>query len=164
MLRGKLKESKKYLFEIIIAIVIIFGAISYGFYSKAKDLRNTTKVEKTFEKLERLRVALEKYYQLTGTYPELSMEDANDNLHLLDVKDQNGNVISFAKIYGRNSIEDTESILGGRGNNKVYDTSKFDEGSGTGGWNYDYSGRTGEIHANINSGEYGSVDIDWSEE
>ena len=44
----------------------------------------------------------------------------------------------------------------------IYDTDNFSKRSRTGGWNYDFSGRTGEIHANLPVNIF-SQNVDWCE-
>ena len=159
-----MKEFKFFIKENIITILIsifaIFGVIILGSYN-VKDLTETKKAEKTLENLKELRIALEKYYQLTKTYPNLTIPEVKDNLKLLDFKNSKGEVISFAEIYGRNSLPKTLKGLDILESNSVYDISDFTKGNNTGGWNYNYSGNTGEIHVNLPENIY-FQGIEWN--
>ncbi len=137
-----------------IVTVVILG--SYN----VKDLNEARKAEIVLEELRELRVALEKYYQLTNTYPNLTLEGVKDNLRLLDYKNSKGEVISFADIYGHEILPSTPESEGIVKNNNIYDVENFSKGDYTGGWNYNYSGKTGEIHANLPENIY-SQGIEW---
>lgn len=137
------------------ALVIILG--SYN----VKDLSEAKKAEKVLEELKGLRVALEEYYQLTREYPNLTLEGAKDNLRILDYTDENGNLISFAKIYGHDTLPKTPAVEDIVESNAIYNTNSFKQDENYGGWNYDYTGKTGEIHANLPINIY-SQGIDWN--
>lgn len=143
----------------IFAILILF----LGFYN-IKDLKQARRAEYTLTQLKELRIALEEYYQIANKYPDLTKEGVKDDLRLLDYTDSDGKNISFADIYGRNSLPKTpenknENI---ESSNMIYDTSNFSKGTNTGGWNYDFSGRTGELHANLPENVF-SQSIKWCE-
>ena len=142
---------------VIFAIVIIFLA----FYN-IKDLKQAKRAEYTLRQLKELRIALEEYYQLANEYPNLTQEGAKDNLRILDYTDKNGKFISFAEIYGRDSLPSTPENENIGESNMIYDTDNFSKRSRTGGWNYDFSGRTGEIHANLPVNIF-SQNVDWCE-
>lgn len=110
-----------------------------------------------------LRVALEKYYQISGKYPELSKEGASEDLSILDYTNEQGQVISFAKIYGKKSLCSTEKTDSLEESNKVIDSNNFKNIDGSGGWIYDYSNQSGEIHPNLLTNVY-FQNIDWSEQ
>lgn len=156
-----IKEFKEKIIVGFFSIIVIIAVIALGSYN-VKDLKEVRKAEETLNNLVELRAALEKYYQLTQSYPDLSKEGVKDNLQLLDYKDDKGKVISFAKIYGHNSIPKTSGSEVSAANNIVYDTSEFTKGNNNGGWNYDFSGKTGEIHANLPYNVY-SQGINWCE-
>ncbi|WP_291259168.1 hypothetical protein [Fusobacterium sp.] len=144
------------LFSILgIVVVIILG--SYN----VKDLTEAKKAEKVLEELKRLRIALEKYYQVTNEYPNLTLEGAKDNLRILDYTDKNGKLVSFAKIYGHDTLPKTPAVENILESNAIYNTDSFKQGENYGGWSYDYSGNTGEIHANLPINIY-SQGIDWN--
>ncbi|MBC2855828.1 MAG: hypothetical protein RR191_02060 [Cetobacterium sp.] len=142
------KNFKLKILEIIVIIGSIFG---FGYMSIVwiNDLRDAAKVENIQKELVDLRVALEIYYQKTGEYPELTRFGAKDNLETLDFKNEKGEVISFSKIYGKNSIPKTIENGDVKSSNEVYDLNDFNLSTDTGGWNYNFSGRTGEIHLNL---------------
>ncbi|MGL5000543.1 MAG: hypothetical protein ACRC6J_02340 [Cetobacterium sp.] len=129
-----------------IAVTILF---IYLAMRGIDDLTGTYKIDETIRSTKELRVALEKYYQLTGNYPELNKAGVNLNLHLLDYNDVYGNKISFAEIYGRKSLAKTYGSNSIVATNDVYDVADFEGSSKNGGWNYNYSGKTGEIHPNL---------------
>lgn len=156
-----LKKFRDKIIGIIFFVVVTIAVVILGTYN-VKDLKEVRKAEQTLDNLVQLREALERYYQLTQTYPDLSKNGAKDNLQILDYRDKNGEMISFAKIYGHNSIPKTSGSEVSTASNAVYDTSNFKNGSNTGGWNYDFSGKTGEIHANLPNNAY-SQGINWCE-
>ena len=137
---------------------------------KSKSIRNIEKkyqkqiekAEKTLNNLMELRVALETYYQLTNSYPELTRDGVKDNLKLLDYINEKGELISFAQIYRHDSIPKTSGTEELLENNNVYDVSDFTKGNNNGGWNFDFSGHTGEIHANLPNNIY-FQGINWCE-
>ncbi|MGL5355734.1 MAG: hypothetical protein ACRC0F_03105 [Cetobacterium sp.] len=129
-----------------IAITILF---IYLAMRGIDDLTGTYKIDETVRSTKELRVALDKYYQLTGDYPELSKAGVNLNLHLLDYNDAHGNKISFAEIYGRKTLAKTYGSNSIVASNDVYDIANFENKNKNGGWNYNYSERTGEIHPNL---------------
>lgn len=150
----------KILTGIFVVVVLVITLILSS--SNWLDLKEAKKAEKTIKNLTELRIALEKYYQLTGEYPELTREGAKDNLKILDYIDKNGKNISFAKIYGKNSIPSTAKTDKFPESNKVFNTKNFDNVTENGGWNYDYINYSGEIHANLAEDSY-YQGIKWSE-
>lgn len=158
----KLKESFKFIFEIGIAIVVVFGAAFYGFYYKINDIKDAEKAELTMNRIIKLRVALEKYQEIAGHYPELSKsEEVRDNLSLLDYVSKDGKKISFQDIYGQENIDVTELGTNVEESNAVYPVTIFKELTLNGGWNYNKT--TGEIRANLPENTYGQ-NIIWTEE
>lgn len=128
------------------------------------DVVGSNKVEKVVSEIRNIRIALEKYYQLTGRYPDLSKPGASENLRLLDYRNENGEIISFAEIYGRNILAETPAD-GEKfpASNKVYNLQDFSKGNNRGGWNYNYNGMTGELHPNLPRNMYGE-DINWTKQ
>lgn len=143
-----------------IYIIVIIGVTILGSYN-VKDLSEAKKAEETINNLIELRVALEKYYQISKSYPDLTREGVKDNLKLLDYRNSKGELISFATIYGRNTIPSTKANGELLESNAVYDSTTLNK-INQGGWSYDFSGRTGEIHANLPENIY-SQGINWSE-
>lgn len=155
------KNIKGNLITAVLYVIVLIGVVILGGYN-VKDLKEVKKAEKTLNNLMELRVALETYYQLTNSYPELTRDGVKDNLKLLDYINEKGELISFAQIYGHDSIpktSETEEVLE---NNNVYDVSDFTKGNNNGGWNFDFSGHTGEIHANLPNNIY-FQGINWCE-
>ncbi|MGL6063606.1 MAG: hypothetical protein ACRC0S_00740 [Fusobacteriaceae bacterium] len=159
----QIKESYKFLIETVAVILIVILVISYISYYKINDLKDANRAEKTTVNLVKLRVALEEYYKVTGTYPDLTKESVWNDLSLLDYENEAGIKVSFAKIYGKNKIYSTETTKKIKGNNEIYDISDFEAGSMNGGWNYNFKEKTGEIHANLPESAYGQ-NIIWSKE
>lgn len=149
--------------ELVIIIIVIALLVSYIVIPSINDLKYLRKAENVQESLRELRIALEEYYQLTGRYPELTKPGAYDNLRLLDYTDEKGRKISFADIYKKNRIAFTQGADGVYPNNRVFDNADFKDINGLAGWNYDYSGQTGEIHANLKPNTY-LQGVDWSEQ
>lgn len=158
MLKNRISEQ---IFGIVSFIIAVVFVVILGSFS-VKDLTESKKAEETLKELTDLRIALEKYYQISGQYPDISKVEVTNNLKLLDYINESGEKISFAEIYGRNSIAFTPSTDTLEKKNKVIDTNKFEPTKEYGGWNYDYSGGTGEIHANLPYNVY-SQGINWSE-
>lgn len=161
-----MKEKNKFKSRFILISVVALGIaflIIYVVIPGLKDVDYTKKAEKVQRNLNEIRVALEDYYKITGEYPELNKEGANINLKILDYIDENGKKISFAEIYKKNTIEFTEGTDKLGKNNKVFDTENFKNNNGLAGWNYNYSGQTGEIHPNLPTNMY-MQNIDWSEQ
>ena len=159
-----MKIKEKIVNYTLLCIGITVTAI-IAIYLGAQNLQDTIeskKAERVMQDVKRLRIALEKYYQITGKYPELSMDGANNNLKILDYIDKNGKKISFAEIYGEDKLPKTPKTNIFPEKNEVFDRANFDNGTETGGWNYDYSNQTGEIHANLIKNVY-SQGIDWKE-
>lgn len=156
-----IKDFKGSIITGVFSVILILAVVILGSYN-VKDLQEVKKAEETLNNLVELRQALEEYYQLTQSYPDLLKSGVKDNLQLLDYKDEKGEIISFAKIYGHNSLPKTSGTETNIGNNNIYDVSDFTKGSNDGGWNYDFSGKTGEIHANLPKNIY-SQGINWCE-
>lgn len=157
-MKGKIAEN---IFGGIICIIAFILVLLLANLS-LKDLADASKAETTLKNLKELRVALEEYYELTGRYPELTKDGVADNLKLLDYVDNRGNIVSFAKIYKKNKIEVIPNTDKFEKSNKVIDKNNFNSKVPIGGWNYDFSGQTGEIHANLPYNAY-SQGIKWSE-
>ncbi|WP_293720690.1 hypothetical protein [uncultured Cetobacterium sp.] len=134
-----------------IAVTILF---IYLAMRGIDDLTGTYKIDETIRNTKELRIALERYYQLTGDYPELTKPGVNLNLHLLDYTNSKGQKISFAEIYGRKTLAKTYGSNSIIASNEVYDIQDFEKGSKNGGWNYNYSQKTGEIHPNLSEDIY----------
>lgn len=153
MTLNSLKEKGYYIEIIIIVVSVIFLGIYFlkpSFY----EIKYIKKAEIVEKNLIELRVALEKYYKLAGHYPELTKEGAVNNLRILDYTNQKGIFISFADIYGNDSIKPTENTEKLKRTNEIIDTNDFQNSKLNGGWLYDYSGQTGEIHPNLPKNAY----------
>lgn len=125
------------------------------------EITQSSKIEEILGETRNLRIALEKYYQLTGKYPELTKKGANTNLYILDYVNERGEKISFAKIYGKKALPKTYGNRYISASNKVYDVEDFSKGNRKGGWNYNFSGNTGEIHPNLPENMYREK-IEWN--
>ncbi len=151
------------LIELVIIIIIIVILVFYAVIPNMSDLKYLRKAEIVQKNLKELRIALEEYYQLTGRYPELTKPGAYDDLRILDYVDEQGRKISFADIYKKNRIAFTQKTDKVYENNRVFDNNDFKDINGLAGWNYDYTGQTGEIHANLPPNAY-MQGVDWSEQ
>lgn len=156
-----IKDFKGSIVTGVFSVIVVLAVVILGSYN-VKDLQEVKKAEETLNNLIELRQALEEYYQLTQSYPDLLKSGVKDNLQLLDYRDEKGEIISFAKVYGHNSLPKTPGTETNMGNNNIYDVSDFTKGSNDGGWNYNFSGKTGEIHANLPKNIY-SQGINWCE-
>lgn len=149
--------------EVILIITLLILFVVYRIIPSMSDIKYAKKAEIVRMELRELRTALEKYYQLTGKYPDLTKPGVSDDLRLLDYVDSEGRRISFADIYQKNQIGMTPASKKISNNNRVFDNNDFSKINGLAGWNYDYSGQTGEIHANLTPNTY-HQGVDWSEE
>jgi|GEM_PF-534657 len=147
--------------EIIASICAIIG-IGTLIYLNMSELNDQKRAENTLNNLREIRIAMEKYYNKANTYPELSKSGAWNNLRILDYYNANGELISFAEIYGSDVLKGTFKNDALDENNTVRDTNDFENGTMGGGWNYDHTGQTGEIHANLPYNHY-SQEIEWHE-
>lgn len=144
----------------IICSLFLLGANVHG--KVLSDVVGSNKVEKVVSEIRNIRIALEKYYQLTGRYPDLSKPGVSQNLRLLDYRNEKGEIISFAEIYGRNILAETPADGENfPASNIVYNVQDFSKGNNRGGWNYNYNGMTGELHPNLPKNMYGE-DINWT--
>ncbi|MGL4308703.1 hypothetical protein [Cetobacterium sp. SF1] len=154
---------KRNIGRLIIQILLVlgtFGILLYFVNAELEDLKEVSRVEEINKNLKDMRIALEKYYEETGTYPNLTLPGAKDNLKELDYINEDGKIISFAEIYGRNTIPKLRGIKNIPESNVVYDVQDFNLGNNMGGWNYNYTERTGEIHANLSDDAF-SEKINW---
>lgn len=149
------------IFERIAMIGAVVGIIVLIFLN-VSEINDQHKAENTLESLSEIRSALEKYYNKAKNYPELTKEGAWNNLRILDYHDKNGELVSFAEIYGKDILDGTFKNDKIDENNTVRDTNDFKNGTMSGGWNYDYTNQTGEIHANLPHNHYGQQ-IEWEE-
>jgi len=147
-----------------IVIMIIFGGYHASNIEKERvnDLKKARNAERVNKELKDLRNALEEYYKLTKTYPELTREGAKDNLSILDFVNEKGEKISFAQIYGKNEIFKTPAGEETEESNEISDVQNFSETSLKGGWSYNFKDRTGEIRLNLPTDAF-SQGIVWSE-
>lgn len=159
----KVRESIIYILEIFLIIAIVAIAILYGSYYKVNDVKNVDRAEKTMQNLAELRISIDRYYQISGRFPDLARAGANEDLTILDYVNAEGKKISFAEIYGKQVLELIEATKDIAASNKVYDLEKFNDGNLQGGWNYNFSGNTGEIHVNLPQDAF-NQNIDWREE
>ncbi len=149
----------------ILEFVIVVGALFLFFVMaipRLSDVRDSTKAAKVQKDLMGMRVALENFYTSTGEYPDLISEGAKDNLKLVKGDSADGKKVSFAQFLGRDSIPKTPESGELKESNRVID-QEDSKNEGIGGWKYNYSGKTGEIHANLPDNTYNQL-IKWSAE
>lgn len=138
---------------IVIGVVCILVLMAMPKLSDVKESRMASEMQNN---LVEMRIALEEYYKETGEYPKLiGVED-----DLRDVVSSNGGN-SFGEILGRRTLVKTPKVEEIPATNKIYDVSDLDEVTQNGGWNYNQSGNTGEIHVNLPTNIFGQ-EIDWS--
>lgn len=157
------KGNYKLILEIIVGIIIISVSMFYAFYYSVDDLKNVKNAETTLLRQKKIRVALEEFYQKTGIYPNLVEEGVSNNLQLVATEGKDGKKVYFSLIYGKNKLDAPVAKDGEKESNKVYDVEDFKEATNNGGWNYNYTGNTGEIHANLPDNYY-LQQIKWNEE
>lgn len=160
----KVRKRKITLTVILGLLIIGFGGwfVFYTSENYFKDMSDLNHAKIVVNETKRLRIALEKYYQISGKYPNLTEYGVWNNLKELDYTDNNGKKISFADIYGSNTIASTPVNGKVEESNVVYDKKYFDNGTLSGGWNYNYTEQTGEIHPNIRDNAF-FQGIKWEE-
>lgn len=143
---------------IIVSVIGIFALMAVPRLSDVKDSSRAAKVQKD---LTDLRVALEEYYSQVGDYPALV--GVEDVLEDVSGRSPDGSKITFAQVLGRKKIPSTPEAEGIKKRNTVTDVKDFRDSDGKGGWNYNYTKQTGEIHANLPTGIF-RQSVDWSEQ
>lgn len=138
---------------IIVSVVCILILMAIPKLSDVKESRMASEMQNN---LVDMRIALEEYYIKTGEYPDLV--GAQDDLR--DVVSSDGSV-SFGEILGRRTLVKTPKVEEIEATNKIYDVSDFEKATESGGWNYNQSRNTGEIHVNLPANIFGQ-EIDWS--
>lgn len=144
---------------IILLIIGIIGMFSLSFIFN-NDRDNLVESDHLIKELTKIRIAIDKYRLETGVLPNLCMEGANKDLSLLDYKLSDGRIISFKELLGESELPCTSKSIEIFSNNNVQDISDFSKADLSGGWVYDYSGQTGEIHINLASDIF-NQGIDW---
>jgi len=145
-----------------VAVALVLAIIAVQSYLNITDVREQERAEQTLRSLRDIRIALEKYYRQTGTYPDLAKEGAANDLKILDFVDNNGHLVSFAEMFGKPQLPETPGNNKIKGSNAVHNVTDFKNASMSGGWNYNYPEKTGEIHANLPHDVY-SESIEWEE-
>ena len=138
---------------IVIGVVCILVLMAIPKLSDVKESRMASEMQNN---LVDMRIALEEYYKETGEYPNLIGVE-ND---LRDVMSSDDG-ISFGEILGRKTLVKTPRVGEIPATNKIYDMANPEEITQNGGWNYNQSGNTGEIHVNLPTNIFGQ-EIDWS--
>ncbi|MDR1835761.1 MAG: hypothetical protein LBQ96_08180 [Fusobacteriaceae bacterium] len=146
----------------VVAVALILAIIVVQIIRNITDVREQERAEETLKRLREIRLALELFYQKTQTYPDLTREGAADDLRILDYHDKDGNLISFAALYGSTKLAETPGNERINPSNAVRNVTDFKNAGLNGGWNYNYTERTGEIHANLPHDVY-SQQIEWEE-
>ena len=139
---------------IIVSAIAIFALMAIPKLSDVKESRVAAQVQKD---LVDIRTALEIHYKQTGEYPVLVGNE--DRLMKVIVEDE----LTFGDIIGKRKMPSTPKVGEIESSNRIIDTRKFPSSSGNGGWNYDQSGRTGEIHVNLPMNIF-KQEIDWNKE
>lgn len=145
----------------LVIIISVMCILAFMAIPKVSDVKDSSRAAAVQKDLVSIRVALEEYYSKTDTYPDLI--GAEDRLMELGYRDRGKAEVVFGKILDRRSLPSTPGIDGAPETNKVHDMEDFSEGDGRGGWNYNFSGRTGEIHVNLPENIF-RQSIDWRSE
>lgn len=146
--------------EILLFIAVLAG-LSIIVISRTQDIRSASMGARVQKDLVSMRLAMEEYYVETGGYPKLVKLDKDRSLEDVGTRGRNGSIVSFGKILNKNRIPSTPSVGEIVESNRVEDISDFSTGSGLGGWNYNESEETGEIHVNLPRNIF-DQGIDWS--
>ncbi len=138
----------------VVIIVVVVSILVFLAIPKVSDVKNSSRAAKVQRELVSLRVAIDEYYTKTETFPKLIGNEEK----LKEISDKN---INFGELLNKKTMYSTPSVKGIQGSNLVQDREEFEIVDDIGGWNYNYAGRTGEIHANIPKNSF-NQDIDWS--
>ncbi len=142
-------------------IVSVIGIFAFMALPRLSDVKDSAKAAGVQKDLTDLRVALEEYYSQVEEYPALM--GVEDVLEDVSGRDSHGNEITFAQVLGGRKLPTTPEAEGVGKRNTVVDLQDFEKGDGSGGWNYNYGEKTGEIHANLPVGIF-RQSIDWKEQ
>lgn len=146
-------------------LVIVVGAVlllSIMAIPRISDVKDSTRAARVQRNLMELRLALENFYTSTGTYPDLVSEGVKDNLELVREDGIDGKKVDFSRILGGDKIPETPKTDILEEKNRVTDLEDFKKGDRKGGWSYNYTGKTGEIRANLPENAYNQM-INWNE-
>ena len=143
----------------LLIIVSAVGILAFMSVPKLSDVKDSGRAAEVQKNLADLRVALEEYYSQTGEYPVLS--GAEDNLREVKTEGKSGESVNFGEVLERRDIPSTPELEGISGGNTVTDLQDFSKSTHDGGWNYNFTERTGEIHANLPENIF-KQSIDWS--
>lgn len=124
-------------------IVIVLVSVMYIFTNKDKNYYDNS--EELILNINELRVAINKFYLETGEFPNLCEEDFSNISGLK----KDGTKIYFKDFYDKNKLPYTPSTDKIEPNNSIVDTNDFKNATLDGGWLYDYTNQTGEIHINL---------------
>lgn len=142
-------------------IVSVIGIFAFMALPRLSDVKDSSKAAGVQKDLTGLRVALEEYYSQVEEYPALM--GVEDVLEDVSGRDSHGNSLTFAQVLGRKKLPSTPEAEGVKKRNTVTDLQDFREADGSGGWNYNYGEKTGEIHANLPAGIF-RQSIDWNDQ
>lgn len=142
-------------------IVSVIGIFVFMALPRLSDVKDSSKAAGVQKDLVDLRVALEDYYTQVEEYPALM--GVEDVLEDVSGRGSDGSQVTFAGVLGRRKMPSTPEVEGMKRRNTVNDLQDFRESDGSGGWNYNYGERTGEIHANLPAGIF-RQSIDWNEQ
>lgn len=143
----------------LIIILSVVGILAFMSVPKLSDVKDSGRAAEVQKNLIDLRVALEEYYSRAGEYPMLS--GTENRLEELKIEGNSGESVSFGELLGRRRIPSTPNLEGSSGGNAVRNLQDFSKGAYDGGWNYNYTEQTGEIHANLPENIF-KQSIDWS--
>ena len=131
-------------FLIAIPILIMLGL--YFINKKNNKVEDIDVAKGLIKDIKIMRVAIDEYYQKTGTFPDLALNNEENEIEKIFYKTDSG-IVYFKDLLKESSIPKTPAGSGLSASNKIYTIKNFDEATKDGGWNYNSS--TGEIHVNL---------------
>lgn len=153
--------SKLKVFNFSLIPVLLLATLFFISIAKSNDF-DINYAKKMMNDIKHLRIAIDGYYLKTGTFPDLTMmskESEKNDLTLIKYSFENGEEITFADIYGSETLISTPEYKDLAASNKVYEVNDFTNVTNDGGWNYNI--KTGEIHINLPSNFF-DQSIDWN--
>ncbi len=141
------------------ALVPVLLLITLFIFSAYKNDNSDVESAKTvMNDINRIRIAIDKFYLESGTLPDLISGENRNNLKLIKFKTTKGKEKTFKNFLGENKFPETPNYKNLKNTNRIFSVENFENITEDGGWNYNI--KTGEIHANIPY-NYFNQSIDW---
>lgn len=146
----------------LVPVILLASLLIFSMYKN--DNSDVESAKRVLKDINRIRMAIDKYYLESGKLPDLVSGDNRNNLTLISFKDKDGIEKTFNDFLKtkNNRFPETPQYKNLVSTNKIIQVDNFNhvtKDSKDGGWNYNI--KTGEIHANIPY-NYFNQSIDWN--